>query len=175
VLTSTEYPSFWFYIPPSRTPDREIEFVLQDDRDNYIYKTTVSLFETSSGIVHIPIPSTTPPLAVNRRYQWTLSIQEKNSSVFVQGFLQRIAIAPHLLTQLKVATPRERIALYAARGIWQDALGDLAQLRRQNPEDTSLATEWIELLQSVGLGNISTQPFIPCCTGDRQTVERIRS
>lgn len=171
VLTATEYPSFWFYIPPTLTPNRAIEFVLQDDRDNYIYKTTFPSLETSAGIVHIPIPPTVPPLVVGRRYQWTLSVQEPTNSVFVQGFMQRVAIAPNLSTQLKVATPRERIALYAARGIWQDALSELAQLRRQNPEDTSLATEWIELLQSVGLGNIATQPFIQCCTSE--LVERI--
>lgn len=175
VLTATEYPSFWFYVPPKLTPNREIEFVLQDDRDNYIYKTTVPLLKTSAGIVRIPIPPTAPPLAIDRRYQWTLSLQEQDKSVFVQGFIQRVAIAPDIATQLRVATPRERIALYAARGIWQDALGEIAQLRRQSPEDSSLATDWSELLQSVGLASIATQPFIQCCTSDRGFVERTQN
>lgn len=162
-LTALEYPTFWFYVPAS-SGDRPVEFVLQDEQDNYIYKTTFATSGTPAGIISIPLPPTARPLEIGKQYHWTLSIQERSNSVFVQGFVQRVALNSTLMSQLKVATPKERIALYAANGIWQDTLTLLAELRRSHPQDYTLAPEWVNLLRSVGLDNIATKPVVQCCT-----------
>jgi hypothetical protein len=60
--------------------------------------------------------------------------------------------------------PREQINLYAANGIWHDALTNLAQLRQTNPEDAALMADWESLLKSVNLEAIATEPIVQCCT-----------
>lgn len=167
-LTVAEYPTFWFYVPYALTPERPVEFVLQDDADNYIYQTEFTAPGMPGGVVSIPIPSKEKPLEIGKRYQWTFSIQDPSNPVFVQGFVQRVEEKPTLMSQLKAATPRERIALYATNGIWHDALTTLAELRRTNPQDPTLTAAWVDLLQSVGLDNIATEPVVECCTPKQQ-------
>jgi hypothetical protein len=162
-MTTLEYPTFWFYVPYALTSDRPVEFVLQDEKDNYIYKTTFTAPGTPAGIISIPVPPTAAPLEIGKRYHWTFSIQDRSNTVFVQGFVQRVALNLALKIQLKTATPQERIALYAANGIWYETLTNLAQLRRKNPQDATLNTDWVEFLHSVGLDYIATKPVVPCC------------
>lgn len=163
-LTSTEYPTFWFYVPYALTPEHSVEFVLQDAADNYIYKTTFTAPGTPVGVVSIPLPADGAPLEIGKRYHWTFLIQDPSNFVFVQGFVQQVTQNSTLTSQLKAATPQERIALYAANGIWHETLTTLAELRRMNPEDARLAADWVNLLQSVGLDNIATEPIVQCCT-----------
>jgi hypothetical protein len=167
-LTSAERPTFWFFVPEALTANLPIEFVLQDEADNYIYKTTVRGSEMRSGIVSLSVPPTIAPLEIGKPYRWTFSLycdrNKPSASVFVQGSIQRVPLAPTLQRQLETAMPRERINLYAANGIWHDALTNLAQLRQTNPEDAALIADWESLLKSVGLEAITTEPIVQCCT-----------
>ena len=58
---------------------------------------------------------------------------------------------------------RERANIYALSGSFTDALTNVAQLRRQRPNDTELKTDWQDLLRSVNLGAITDAPLIDCC------------
>lgn len=64
-----------------------------------------------------------------------------------------------LKSQLAKAALRDRVALYAANGIWFEALNTAGELRRRNPNDTS----WAALLQAVGLNNLANEPIVECC------------
>ena len=66
---------------------------------------------------------------------------------------------PALKKQLEKATPRERITLYGAHGIWYEALSNAVELRRVNPQDSS----WQKLLQEIGLNNLANKPIVDCC------------
>jgi len=171
-LTVTEYPTFWFYVPDALTPEIPIEFVLQDEEDNYVYKTTFTVSGTPPGIVSVPLSSMKAPLEIGKKYYWTFSIdcdpQEPSNSIFVKGMVQRVAMNPALMSQLKPATQRERIALYAANGIWHEALTTLAELRRTEPGDAKLAATWENLLQYVDLQDIAKEPIVQCCTPIRE-------
>lgn len=162
-LTIAKYPTFWFYIPHTFAHKPSIEFVLQDDHDNYIYKTILRSPRISGGIISIPVSQEAVPLVIGKRYQWTLSIQEQQNSVFVQGAVQRVALNSELMNKLESAKPPQRVKLYAANGIWQDTLTLLANLHRKYPHDTILTSQWITLLQSVGLEDIANEPIIECC------------
>ena len=167
-LTSAERPTFWFFVPEPLTAELPIEFVLQDEADNYVYKTTRKMPKMQPGVVSISVPSTAKPLEIGKRYRWTFSIAcdpaRPSASVFVQGSLQRMALDPVLERQLEAATLRERVDLYAANGIWYDALTNLIQLRQTNPEDASLVRDWKSFLESVGLEAIAQKPIVQCCT-----------
>lgn len=173
--TSAKYPTFWFYVPYSTPSLRSIEFVLQDEQDNDIYRTPVKVPQ-NPGIVSFRLPSTATPLAAGKMYHWFFKInvdcnQQQQSEVkdYVEGWVQRVNLDPNLTSQLQTATPQRRIALYAANGIWQDALTESANLRLVNTENTTLQADWAELLQSAGLGNLALKPIVQCCTLKKQS------
>lgn len=162
-LTVAEYPTFWFYVPYSADALHSAEFVLLDDKDNYVYKTTLTLSETP-GVVSFSLPSTAKPLEIGKSYRWYFLIpcdqQNPSRSVFVNGWVQRIAPNPALMSQLETATPRERVALYADAGIWYEAQTTLAELRRTEPNDAAIAADWSDLLQSIGLEKLAQKPIV---------------
>lgn len=69
--------------------------------------------------------------------------------------VQRVNLSPAVAQQLQTAQPRQKVAIYAENGIWHEAINTLAELRQQNPQDVSLQTQWKDLLEEIGLGDIS--------------------
>lgn len=169
-LTVAEHPTFWFYVPYSLTPDLAVEFRLQEEEnwqnDKYVYKTTFTA-ETAPGVISLRLPSQVA-LQVGKRYRWSLVVhcflQDNSANIVVNGWIERIAPSENLIKQLKTATPREDFALYAANGIWYDALTTLSELRRVSPQDALLKHEWTALLQDVNLNDITSKPIAQCCT-----------
>lgn len=164
-LTVAEYPTLWFYVPYSLTPKLPIEFVLQDDLGNNIYQTSFTASAKPPGIVKLRLPSTVAPLEIGKMYHWYFSIYcDSDNPVFVEGWIQRVALNPALMNRLQKATPRELMVLYAANGIWHDALTTLAELRSANPQDATLIADWVSLLHPVGLEAVAPEPMSQCCT-----------
>ncbi len=157
-LTSVESPTLWFYVPYRLTAQLPVNFVLQDERGKTIYKTSFTS-EMQPGIVSFRLPSGTR-LELNKMYQWYLAINcNTQVPIFVKGWVQRVVPNPALMSKLKAATPQERAALYAANGIWYDALTTLAELRNANPGDATLLNNWASLLDSVKLESLAQQPM----------------
>lgn len=165
--TVAAYPTFLAYMPallPQASP-LPVEFVLEDKNGNEIYKST---FKTSgkSGIVAISLPAQAglSPLEIGQDYKWSLSIicqpDDRSRDISVQGLVRRVALNPTLGTQLKQALPQEQVELYAEARLWQDALATLAQLRRDNPTDSTVAADWEKLLKSANLGDISQESLL---------------
>ncbi len=170
-LTAAERPTFWFFVPEMLAAELPVEFVLQDEADNYVYKTTFTVPETRPGVVSLSVPPAAAPLEIGKPYHWTFSIscdpEKPSASVFVQGSVQRVSLEPVLQRQLAAATPRERVALYAANGIWHEAVTAIAELRRAEPNDSTLTAAWADLLRQVELEAIAQQPIVNCCTPER--------
>jgi hypothetical protein len=51
------------------------------------------------------------------------------------------------------------VALYAKSGTWYDALANLAELRKAQPNNTEVASAWKELMQGAGLDAIANAPL----------------
>ena len=156
-------PTFWFYVPYKSELVATGEFALQDEANNDIYRTALTLPGTP-GIVSFSLPSTAP-LELNQTYQWYFKLycdrQKLAESVFVRGWVRRVALKVELNGQLQPAiTPQERIALYAKNGIWQSALTDLAKLRLAEPQNTTFNREWAEMLKAVGLEDLAREPIV---------------
>lgn len=172
-LTVAEYPTFWFYVPYAQASAHFGEFVLQDEGDNDVYRTPVTLPGTP-GTVGIRLPSTSAPLEIGKRYHWYFKIycnpqriSNPVNPIFVEGWVQRVTPNPTLISQLTVATPKQQIALYAANGIWYEALTSLAELRLVEPNDPTLEADWADLLRSISLDNVASQPIVQCCTPEK--------
>ncbi|MEH2079819.1 MAG: DUF928 domain-containing protein [Nostoc sp.] len=169
VLASTvaENPTFWFYVPQLPQTTRSGEFVLQvlDGKDvQYVYRTRLTLSE-KPGIVSITLP-TQPQysLKVDKKYHWYFHIycgdpEKTSDNFYVDGFVQRQALTETLNSQLKSAKPKEYI-VYSANNIWYDAVTNLGQQRRTNPQNATLNQDWVNLLNAVGLQDIAQEPIV---------------
>ena len=56
---------------------------------------------------------------------------------------------------------------YAKKGIWHDALTDLAERRRDKPQDPKLEEDWKILLKAVQLEDLAEEPMKRCCTPEK--------
>lgn len=149
-LTTQSHPTFWFYVPSQLGPDGAVEFVLQDDQENYIYKTKMTEAQIGAGILSISLPAHTQ-LQANQIYRWHFLLYcQSKAAPFISGFIQRV-IRPDLVHQLSTATPREKVRLYGQAGIWYDALTQLAGLYRQDPKNNRLQKDWKVLMQEIQL------------------------
>jgi hypothetical protein len=135
--------------------------VLQDEKGNDVYKTNFTESGTSPGIFSFELPSTAPALEVGKMYRWYFLVYCNNSEehVFVNGWVQRVALNPLLKSQLEQASPQAEVNLYGKAGLWHETVTSLAALRRQSPGDAKLRNDWVQLLQSIGLGAIAQEPI----------------
>jgi Domain of Unknown Function (DUF928) len=168
-LTISERPTFWFYIPYQPTSANPVEFLLINDKNSTVYKTTLQLTSTP-GIISISLPQNAPLLENRKKYNWVLSFMcdpaNRLKDTFVKGYIERVSVNSNLKNHLeKASTPRERILLFAENGLWYDALTLLAEERRKKPNDVQIAKDWEDLLQSseVQLKDIVSEPIVSCC------------
>jgi hypothetical protein len=163
--SATSHPSFWFYLPYTLTPARSAEFMLQDQTGKEIYQSTLTESGDKPGVVGFDLPSTAPSLEVGKRYHWFFTVScGQEASVHVEGWVERVALNSSLQRQLEQARPQEKFALYRQAGFWQEAITTLAQLRRQKPDDAALKIEWTNLLKSVDLEAIASEPITAMLT-----------
>ena len=162
--TVASNPTFWFYVPYSPQEVHSGEFVLQESEGNDIYRTPFTLPKTP-GFVSFSIPHTQAPLKINKLYRWYFKLycepQKSSAPVFVEGWVQRVALTSELESQLQAAKLRE-YTVYADNGIWYDAVASLAELSRTNPANPRLDQDWADLLslRGVGLEKIQQEPII---------------
>lgn len=166
-LTSSDRPTFWFYLPfaPKPQATEEVEFVLVDtETEEDIYQTTLTL-QGTPGIIGIPLPADRSALAVGRQYRWTLSYicqpENRREDIAIDGVVERVVLDPTVSNQLQTAkSDRDRLSIYAANGLWYDALTTLARLYQSQPQDKNLKADWFDLLKSVGLENLTQKPIV---------------
>ncbi|MGF1974687.1 MAG: DUF928 domain-containing protein [Nostoc sp. CmiSLP01] len=163
-LTLSEYPTFWFYVPQLPTNLGTGEFVFQDEKGKDIYRTPLTLPE-KPGTIGISLPQS-PQYALkqNNKYQWYFKVfcgnrQTTSEYFYVKAWVQRVALTSDLENQLKTTKAKQYVA-YAVNYIWQDALTNLAQMRRNNPGDRVLFNDWNNLLTAVGLSEFASAPVL---------------
>ena len=161
--TVSDYPTFFFYLPPT---DAELaELILEDESGNQIYQQDLTI-KNLSGVIGVSIPANTnvPPLEVGKNYTWKFSVvcdpEDRSSDQLETGIVRRVELTADILGQLDAADPREKTFIYAENGIWQDALGNLAAARRANPNNPVFQTDWESLLDSVTLPEIAKEPIV---------------
>ena len=163
-LTTSERPTFWFYVPYTQDLTATTEFILQDSAGNDIYRNAIAL-PPKPSVIGVSLPSNAS-LQVGKTYRWYLKVrcnQQQTASVpiYVEGDIQRVNLDSRVMQQSEAAVDlQQKVAIYAANGIWFDSLTMLAQMRQKNPNDASLAWDWQSLLQSVNLDNVATAPLV---------------
>jgi hypothetical protein len=165
-LTTSNTPTLFWYVPENAAT--AAEFILMDDSDTEVYKARFQV-TGEAGIISLSLPEEAglPPLEVGKDYHWSFALicaaQESSDNsgiVFTEGWIQRIEADAELQARLDNTAEQDRALVYAEAGIWQDALSSLASQRRTQPTNSTFATRWNTLLESVGLTSLSTQPLM---------------
>ena len=161
-LTVSNSPTFWFYIPYNSQEVQTGEFVLQDEEgERDIYRTTFN-FSPTPGIVSIPLPENLPKsLEIERPYLWLFLVfcnrEDTDANVVLEGYVQRV----------KGNSNFQIYSDYANKGIWHDALTDLAERLRREPQEPKLKGYWKKLLKAAGLESFAEEPILSCCTPEK--------
>ncbi|HEY9636812.1 MAG TPA: DUF928 domain-containing protein [Coleofasciculaceae cyanobacterium] len=159
--TIADYPSFFWYMPPTSAP--AAEFLLLDAQGEDIYRAQYTLAKSTQdanstpSIMSFSLPAyaNISPLSVGEKYHWTLALicdpLDRSGDIATEGWIQRVQPDATLASRIQQATPQERIALYANARLWYETLTTLDELRRDRPDNTDLAQAWNKLLKSAGL------------------------
>lgn len=161
-LTFSANPTFYWHIPSSPAKNAKFLILTGDDVD-VVYEASISL-PAKSGIISYALPKNAPPLEIGKRYHWFLTLDcnpaDPGVNPITEGWTERIAPNVALLKQVEKADLKTRASLYAGSGIWHEAVNTIAALRRTNPKDAAAVDGWNELLKSVGLSAIATEPLL---------------
>ncbi|AFZ02873.1 DUF928 domain-containing protein [Calothrix sp. PCC 6303] len=162
-LTLSEHPNVWVFVPYTSADIVAGEFVLQDEKDNDIYRTNFTPPD-QPGIVSIDLKKSLS-LQTNTTYQWYFKLycsqQKLSNPIFVKGLIKRTTTNPEIEKKLKIAkTPQQRFSIYYQNNIWYEAVSELAKSYPHQPQNRSLFHDWFSLLKSVDLENLTSQPVI---------------
>ena len=157
-LTLASHPTIFIYVPENTAIAGE--FILKDSSQRKVYENIVPL-PNSQGIIDIKIPTDRPELKVGTNYNWTFSLicETPIPEAMVEGSIQRVNPSADLTTKLEQTPESDRWLIYSEAGIWYEALVTLAEQIRSNPNDLKLTSEWQNLLNSVGLNEVATEPL----------------
>lgn len=163
-LTVSAHPTILVQVP--YLPEATVYFGLQnEDGTEVLYTTEFELINEQAGIVGLQVPSTAPPLEAGQTYMWQLALVSScgegigEIQLITNGWLERTLHADSL-TSIEQVPLRDRPALYAEAGVWQEMVSSLAELRLQNPNDGELNETWASLMESVGLEDLANEPIL---------------
>lgn len=155
--TVASNPKFFLYIPEYQAKLAEFEII--DKSGESVYSTKLDISDTS-GIVKLSLPKDVD-LETNEQYSWTFAVVcdqlDYSANQYVKGTIKKVEISSDLKKSLKNATRLEQAEIYANARIWNETIATLAELRNCHP------AEWEELLTSVGLQELASEPFAFCC------------
>lgn len=163
-LTIAETPTLFFYVPKTES-SQTVEFELSDESGKVIYQTKFTT-NGNPGVIGVKVSANgqEKPLEFGKNYRWFFAVvsdpNEPSSTVFVNGLIKRIQPSQDLVAKLKNKSQLEQIDLYLANNLWGDALYNLAELRKSNPNDRSIESKWREVLQSLQLDNMIREPLV---------------
>ncbi|MBD2567882.1 DUF928 domain-containing protein [Anabaena lutea] len=164
-LTLNGHPTFYWSV--STLPVKTAQFTIETNGDEQpFYETDIKLPE-QPGIFSFTLPKNTPELPVGKTYRWYLTIicdgEDSSNNPFVEGLVERIQAELPLSDTLAKATARQLPTIYAEYGIWHEALTTSVELRCTQPNDLVVKLNWRQLLTSVGLNDILSEPLLDSC------------
>ncbi|UKO96576.1 DUF928 domain-containing protein [Nostoc sp. UHCC 0870] len=155
-LTLAERPAILVYVP--QTNAKKALFALQDEQGKQSYQTTLALPQ-KPGVIEIKLPSSVSALKIGKNYQWSLVMicteELEPDSPWVSGWIRRVESNRNFKNQSSL----EVASQLASMGIWYDSLATLAELKRRQPNNSTVATSWQEMLKSVDLSAIAEVPL----------------
>jgi len=156
-LTGQTQPTLYWYL--SRTATQPIEVTIIEAQG------VKPLFETRlaspqpAGVHHIRLAEHGVSLTPGVLYTWSVALiadPNSRSQDIVAGGAIELTPAPETLrAQLAQGGKAEQAKIYAAAGIWYDAMAALGELIDSAPQDKSLRQQRAALLKQVGVVDVA--------------------
>lgn len=143
-LTIAEYPTFWVYIPYESKNVRYAELVLQNEAEQKEIDRIPYELQETPGIVSVTIPPKPEySLETSNIDRWYFRVVCNNENRYaVGGFIK----------QVMLDSAEHNYDSYLDNHIWYDALTDLAERLRDDPQDLKLKQDWNNLMTAKGVG-----------------------
>jgi hypothetical protein len=155
-LTTQEQPElFWYISQPTRRPIRLT--LVDEDRKS---KPTILRQELPgsavSGVHRLTLADHDVHLRAGAEYRFSVELvidrENQSENVVGQTLLKRIEPSAELVASIRKASSDEHASIYAADGIWYDAL---AAISKQVDEDPAMLADRASLLEQVGLKDVA--------------------
>lgn len=114
----------------------------------------VALPANANGIQMIDLKNYNANLKPGVDYAWAVAIEnpqagEGASVLIADGWIRHVAVSPELESCL--ANQRDRVLVYAACGLWYDAIAELFSRLSANPQDSVMQAARNALLEQIGI------------------------
>lgn len=151
-LTNRSEPELWFYLPYALAETSQVNFTLKDAAGETLSRTrlnTSANLPVASSIIRVAFEELGISLTPEAGSQWYLTVRcSGGPPVTVNGW---VSYRPQSLPE-------------NSRQFFVDTVSTLANMQLIMPENGAVQTEWRELLESVGLNDITEAPVLDCCT-----------
>ncbi|XHX77653.1 MAG: DUF928 domain-containing protein [Stenomitos frigidus ULC029] len=143
--TTSGHPTFFVHLPA--LPGSTGQFILKDEANTKeLYSVDFDL-TGQSGIVGIALPDSTPTLQIGQKYRWQVAVNcdpnQPSRLVIISSWIERV--------KPPATQGKDKLAVLAQQGIWQDTVTLLALQRYQRPNDRTVAEDWAALMDDAGL------------------------
>ncbi|MDJ0648661.1 MAG: DUF928 domain-containing protein [Xenococcaceae cyanobacterium MO_188.B19] len=162
--TASASPEIFFYVPKTQE-SKDIEFLLRNEEDELIYKTLVKA-TSKGGIMSVKVPELVKESAKESsdNFHWYLSLicdnNKRSQDIVLEGWIEYVELNNSLKDKINLSNSIKKANLYQQEEIWYDALLALAEQKKSNSNQTSIQTEWSQMLESVGLSDLASKPII---------------
>jgi Domain of Unknown Function (DUF928) len=152
-LTTRVQPSLYWY--QSKAAKTRCEVTLTQPEVARPLLVLQSTGPTPAGIHAIRLGDYKVKLAPKVVYKWSVAVvtdaENRSEDIIANGVIEYREPSPDLAAKLASGDDSNRASLYAAAGIWYDALDALSTLIEKNPHDRALQDQRAALLTQVGL------------------------
>ena len=148
-LTVQEQPSLYWYLSKSTTYPVELT-IIDDQAIQPLLETRIST-PVQPGVQRVQLAEYGVRLSSGVQYQWFVALvldpDRRSKDIIVSGAIKRVELPEGLRAQLTGASTADAPRLYAAAGLWYDALSALSDLLDTAPHDPLLRRQWASLLE----------------------------
>jgi len=152
-LTVNAQPELYCYV--SNPSNKPIEFTLNLEQEGKTVAHKGIKGVPSEGIWRFSLSDLGVNLSANTRYTWFVTMvldpDQPSTDVFSGGGIRRVNLSGVLEKKLASAKETDFPAIYAAGGVWYEALSSLSRLIDKDPENKALYLQRASLLEQVGL------------------------
>lgn len=151
---SARPPLFWYLSAlPEGSPSYAITIAGDDDVEPLVQTPLPA--PTRPGLQRVALADLGTDLPLDKSLRWSIALkldpENPSRDVIAQGAIERISEPAGLAAELEAAKPLDRASVFAAAGIWYDALAELERVFRDAPGEAVPRARLRSLLESAGI------------------------
>lgn len=157
-LTVREQPDLYWYL--SGSTSYPIVLTLSGDEDTKPLLEILIDSPPQPGIQRIRLADYNVRLEPGIEYQWFVAVvvdrEKRSKDILAGGLIERVELSPELRATLVQSPKQLAPEIYAAAGIWYEAISGVSELVDASPKDPVLRRQRASLLEQVGLSEVAT-------------------